>query len=103
MASSTARSVALALLVLLCALLAACNSEHLRGSVTPSADGGTYLVFIDDNGGGCGPIIVNGQEWPYPIGTAGPVKPGRVTVECGGQLSFEVPEGVLFSFDYWEP
>ncbi len=103
MISLNARSVVFALSLLLGALSAACSSEHLRGSASPSADGATYLVFVDDNGGGCGPIIVNGQEWLHPVGTPGPVKPGLVTVECGGQLSFEVPEGVSFSFDYWGP
>jgi hypothetical protein len=34
--------------------LTGCDDGYLRGSVTPSKDGLTYLAVIDDNGGHCG-------------------------------------------------
>ena len=86
-------------------LLTACSNEnsHLRGSVTPSTDGKTYLTVVDDNGGGCGPILVDGERWPYAIGEAGEISPGVHEIACGGALKFEIPEGVVFRFDYWGP
>ncbi len=82
---------------------AGCAREHLRGAVTPSDDGGTYLSILDDNGGKCGPILVDGEEWPHAIGEPGPIEPGRHTLACGAELSFEIPPGVVFEFDYWGP
>jgi hypothetical protein len=72
-----------------CALITAvlvsagCEPEHLRGRAEPSADGRTYLVIDDDNGGTCGPMFV----------------------DCGqdGSIEFEVPPGTTFHFDYWGP
>jgi hypothetical protein len=83
----------------------ACNHGHseLRGSIAPSQDGKTYLAVMDDNGGHCGPIKVDGKIWPYSIGQAGRIEPGRHTIECGGDIQFDIREGVLFKFDYWGP
>jgi hypothetical protein len=39
----------------------------------------TYLAITDDNGGGCGPIEVDGKLWRHPIGKAGQIEPGRHT------------------------
>jgi len=58
---------------------------------------------MDDNGGKCGPIKVDGKVWSYSIGQAGRVEPGIHTIECGGSIQFDIPEGVLFKFDYWGP
>jgi hypothetical protein len=66
-------------------------------------DGYTYLAVMDDNGGKCGPIKMDGKIWPYPIGQAGRVEPGSHTIECGGSIQFNVPKGILFKFDYWGP
>ena len=80
------------------------NSDgHLRGSTIESSDGRTYLSILDDNGGGCGPIQVDGQVWPHKIGVPGLISPGIHRIECGGELEFEIPPGVIFSFDYWGP
>jgi len=100
-ASRTARAGALAAAAALA--FASCGDGHLRGKVTPSEDGGSWLVVVDDSGGACGPILVDGQEWGHAIGEPGPVAPGRHTAACGTELSFEIPEGVVFELDYWGP
>lgn len=91
------------LLVLLLCL--ACNHSHsqLRGSFAQSQDGKTYLAIMDDNGGHCGPINVDGRAWPYPIGRPGQIEPGHHTIACGGDVQIDIPQGVLFKFDYWGP
>ena len=81
----------------------ACDDGHLRGSVTPSSDGKTYLAVVDDNGGRCGPINVDGKLWTRRIGEAGPVEPGIHRIECGTEIRFTIPPGVVFKFDYWGP
>ena len=84
-------------------LLIGCGDGHLRGSVTSSLDGKTYLVVVDDNGGHCGPIIVDGKEWKYKIDEAGLISPGIHTIECGTEIKFEIPQGVVYCFEYWGP
>jgi hypothetical protein len=84
-------------------LCVACANRQLRGSATPSQDGYTYLAVMDDNGGKCGPIKVDGKVWPFSIGQAGRVEPGSHTIDCGGSIQFDIPKGVLFKFDYWRP
>jgi hypothetical protein len=81
----------------------ACDDGYLRGSVEKSSDGETYLEVVDDNGGQCGPILVDDKVWPYKIGQAGPISPGLHKIECGGWINFEIPLGVIFRFDYWGP
>ena len=83
--------------------LAGCDVGYLRGSVKLSKDGNTYLAVVDDNGGHCGPMLVDGKEWKYKINEVGPIKPGVHTIECGGSIQFEIPKGVVFYFDYWGP
>jgi hypothetical protein len=84
-------------------VMTSCSDGHLRGSVSPSPDGLTYLAIDDDDGGLCGPILVDGVGWQHPIGAPARVEPGVHTIECGGQLSFEIPAGVVFRFNYWGP
>jgi hypothetical protein len=84
-------------------LCVACNHRQPRGGSTPSQDGYTYLAVMDDNGGKCGPIKVDGKVWPLSIGQAGRLEPGSHTIECGGSIQFDIPKGVLFKFDYWGP
>lgn len=95
----------LGFLVLFSAVIAlvGCGDEYLRGSVTKSQDGKTYLSIVDDNGGQCGPIIVDGKVWPYTIGEPGLISPGSHSIECGGRIDFEIPNGAIFNFDYWGP
>jgi hypothetical protein len=84
-----------------CIVLAACGNRVLRGSVSPSSDGKTYLAVVDDNGGHCGPLLFDGKAWPYKIGEQGIVVPGRHRIQCGGWIEFDIPQGVVFKFDYW--
>jgi hypothetical protein len=95
--------IRIAFFVAAAVLCAACNHGQLRGSFAPSPDGKTYLAVVDDNGGHCGPIKVDGEVWPYSIGQAGQIEPGTHTIECGGNIQFDIPQGVLFKFDYWGP
>jgi hypothetical protein len=80
-----------------------CSDGHLRGSVEKSSDGKTYLVVADNNGGQCGPLKVDGKVWAHRINEAGLIEPGIHTIECGGEISFAIPAGVVFKFDYWGP
>lgn len=84
-------------------LLAGCGDDgHLRGHLTDSPDGKTYLAIADDHNG-C-PIKVDGQDWDAPVGTPKSISPGEHVIECyGGKISFVIPEGVVFNFDYWGP
>jgi len=82
---------------------AACDDGYLRGHVETTSDGKTYLAIEDDNGGKCDPILVDSKIWPYKIGEAGLINPGPHKIECGGWLTFEIPQGVIFHFDYWGP
>ena len=84
-------------------LIGCAEGGYLRGSVVPSKDGKTYLSIVDDNGGGCGPILVDGKKWKYALHEPGPISPGIHTIDCGGEIEFEIPAGKVFSFDYWGP
>jgi hypothetical protein len=85
------------------AALVGCSNGDLRGSVSQSSDGGTYLAVVDANGGACGPLLLDGKPWPYKVGETGPVSPGRHRIECGSLIEFDIPQGVVFKFDYWGP
>lgn len=89
--------------VLACASIVGCDDDgHLRGHLTDSPDGQTYLVIADDHNG-CS-IRVDGEDWRLPVGAPGSVAPGEHVIECeGGEIRFEIPEGVVFNFDYWGP
>lgn len=90
-------------LVAVVALAAGCTNRELRGSSEPSDDGLTYLIVQDDNGGGCGPIRLDGRRWPHAIGARGAIAPGPHTIECGTQVEFRIEAGTTFRFDYWGP
>ena len=95
------RLLRVAFFILFC--LVGCDDGHLRGKVESSTDGKTYFAVIDDNGGQCGPIYLDGIIWSNPIGVYTEIEPGRHTIRCGTEISFEVPSGVRFAFDYWGP
>jgi hypothetical protein len=80
-----------------------CGECELRGKVTDSKDGRTYLIIADDNGGQCGPMLVDGKRWPHPIDSAGAVTPGDHVIECGTDITVRVDSGKTFRFDYWGP
>jgi len=89
----------IALTVLL--LLNACHKEDLRGPVKKSNDGKTYLLIAEGND--CDQIKIDGKPWRHGIGEAGEVSPGVHTIECNGEIEFEIPRGVIFTFNYWGP
>ena len=93
-------------LALLASLLFGCDDD-IRGSSEPSRDGSTALIVDDDNGGRCGSILVDGKRWPHPIGSPGPIAPGRHTIACGmvtpDDLAVDIPAGQIYTFDYWGP
>ena len=78
--------------VLVAFLLSGCDGDgHLRGHLTDSVDGKTYLVIADDQDD-C-PIKVDGQDWNAPAGTPKPIAPEKHVIEClGGEISFMIPE-----------
>ncbi|CZF79639.1 hypothetical protein [Grimontia marina] len=76
---------------------------ELRGRYLPSPDGKTYLVVEDDNGGMCGPLTVNGKEWPHGPYQKAEVTPGDVTIECGSWITVHVQKGTTYYFGYWGP
>jgi len=41
--------------------------------------------------------------WSHSIGEAGLITPGHHKIQCGGWIEFDIPEGVVFHFDYWGP
>lgn len=82
--------------------ISSCSNKNLRGEVTKSNDGGTYLVFVED----CGPgntIYIDDQLWGKELGQKGGIMPGIHKIKCGGELSIEILEGDIFYFDYWGP
>jgi hypothetical protein len=95
-------------IVVVAVILAGCDARSLRGSMSASDDGSTYLVIADDNGGGCDAIKVDGRVWGYALERAGPIAPGAHVVECSvgnsaAGISIVVPDGMIFRFDYWGP
>jgi hypothetical protein len=95
---------------LLCAIAASissgCAKHELRGKSVRSADGKTYLVVEDNNGGGCGAILVDRRAWPYPLHAAGEIQPGSHQIACGDPdyfIEFSIEAGRTFHFDYWGP
>ena len=66
------------------------KKQDLRGEAEPSADGQTYLVMENDNGGACGPIRVDGKRWTYPVHVRGVITPGRHVIKCGTEIEFEI-------------
>jgi hypothetical protein len=101
--SSTHLSVLAAIATVLSFFCTACDESDLRGSFAASKDGRIYLAFIDDNGGYCGPMKVDEKVWPHPIGEAGPINPGRHTIECGGEIGLDIRPRVVYKFKYWGP
>ncbi len=77
--------------------------SDLRGCAVATQDGRTYLVVDDDNGGKCGPLLVDGQPWPYAIHAPGEISAGAHTIECGADVEIDVPAGTTYHFDYWGP
>jgi hypothetical protein len=93
----------IAIALALAGALSGCGDDgHLRGSVTDSSDGKTYLAIADEHDG-CS-IMVDGQRWTAPKGSPKEIGPGEHVIECGSsEIRFVIPAGVVFNFDYWGP
>ena len=90
--------------IIICFIFQSCADDgHLRGAVEPSKDGKTYFGVIDDNGGQCGPLLLDGEPWLKPIGEIAKIEPGHHEIHCGASIGFIIPEGVVYKFDYWGP
>ena len=97
------RALLRTLIAALALSLSGCGDDgHLRGHVTASPDGKTYLAIVDGRNG-CA-LKVDGRLWTAGTGEARPISPGEHTIDCDGEeIGFIVPEGVVFNFDYWGP
>jgi len=84
-------------------VITACGAHDLRGGSSPSRDGRTYLIIADDNGGKCGPLLVDGVVWPYAINSPGEVRPGRHVIACGTEMPVQVDSAKTYRFTYWGP
>lgn len=91
------------LLIILLVGTSGCTQQNLRGKMSSSEDGKTYLIVGGDSGGSCGPIKVDGEAWTHKINEAGEISPGTHVISCGAEIQFEIPMGVVFTFDYWGP
>ena len=84
-----------------------CAQSALRGFEKPSKDEHTYLVIVDDEGGGLtDSIYVDNELWPYVLGEKGRITPGKhclsnYKADCS--IEFEVKPNTIFFFDYWGP
>jgi hypothetical protein len=71
-------------IIIICFILQSCvDDEHLRGAVEASKDGKTYFGVIDNNGGQCGPLLLDGELWPKAIGDVAPIEPGYHEIHWG--------------------
>lgn len=80
------------------------GKNDLRGNRTPSLDGGTTLNVLEADPS-C-KLALDGKTWPFPVGFAGPVKPGFHTVTCtntGESIDVETLAGFDNTLDYWGP
>ena len=81
-------------------------NRNLRGSFKVSPDHKTYLVIEDDNAGGCDPLMIDGAKWNLKKGEAGAISAGAHKIQCGKDdsgIGFDIPDGTVFSYDYWGP
>lgn len=76
---------------------------ELRGRYKSSQDGKTYLVIEDNNGGQCGPLLVDKKEWQHDFNVKGEVEPGEHIIECGTSVGIIIKGSSTYFFDYWGP
>jgi len=81
------------------------TSYELRGHYQTSIDSKTYLIIEDNNGGQCGPLMVDNRIWPHAIHAKAVVNPGPHSIACGSGNSLEISikQGTTYYFDYWGP
>ena len=83
-------------------------NKSLRGKISKSKDEYSYLVIVDDNGGACGDLYVDGKKWLSEINQKAKIEPGFHYISCGDSteesgIEFEIPSKSIFYFDYWGP
>jgi hypothetical protein len=76
---------------------------ELRGRFKPSPDGKTYLVLENNNGGKCGPLLVDEKEWLHGLNVKVEVAPGEHSIECGTWMGVTIQQGTTYYVDYWGP
>ena len=76
---TTKRLVVLA--AVLFVMAAGCEREHLRGRAEASADGRTYLVIEDDNGGAADACLWTTASGPLQINRPHPISPGQTKMQ----------------------
>jgi len=81
------------------------RNSDLRGTWKASKDGNTYLVVKGDDEWTPTAIHVDGAIWPHRAGVAGRIAPGIHSINCcgGGEYGFQIPRGVVYTFNYWGP
>ncbi len=92
-----------AIQILFLLVISCTSNQNLRGYSKVSTDEKTYLVIEDNNGGECGPILIDGKVWPHKINALGIISPGTHIIKCGGEIEFEIEKGTIFYFNYWGP
>ena len=84
-------------------MVVGCGHSDLRGSWSKSKDGNTYLLVAENDCDNC-PVVVDGKLWVHRIGEAGRIDPGPHKIgKNGGEMTFHVPSGNVYSFKYWGP
>lgn len=89
---------------LACLAIAGCGPKQsdLRGSWSKSTDGHSYLVVAQKDCESCS-ILVDGKPWKYAVGKAGRIDPGTHTIQNPSEITFNIPAGTVYRFDYWGP
>ena len=83
-------------------------NQCLRGKISKSKDDFSYLVIVDNNGGLCGELYVDGKKWLSDINQKTKIELGTHYISCGDSLKensveFKIPSKSIFYFDYWGP
>jgi hypothetical protein len=73
--------------------------RELRGFVTKSSNGETYLIKDDCNQ----QVFIDGIKWEYKINEKGLVSPGFHKISGCGSVVIEIKKGTIYKFDYWGP
>lgn len=76
------REAWIAMLIVLAMLFVVGCRKDLRVITKKSIDGKTYLAILDDNGGGCGPIRIDGVVWDFPLDSLREIDPGLHQIDC---------------------
>jgi hypothetical protein len=80
-----------------------CEEREFRGRIVRSAEGQTYIIVDDDSAGKCGPMMVDGKEWPYTLHAPELIKPDSHVIMCGREVKLDIKKGTTFHFDFGPP